>query len=283
MASQSANGAASFCEIGDEPAIRSLPTSPQRDRGGSCFEERGSPTRSHVLANLRTAAFPGPLRPTGSGGIERIRCATGLVPAEREDVSNMGHADRAPRPEKTCGLRSDAFASTIEAAIGLAARALLASGALLLLASIGPRDARALDVLFPAYANPCCGGGPAMWSALIATAGAPARPFGLHVVFDPASGPGASVDPNYIDATGIRCRLRRSRHLRTHRRRLPHELCASRLPGREARERLRPSDPPRRPLRSGAARPRHEPQGGTPLRERRRDAQSVRPAAVGLE
>ncbi|MBK7948166.1 MAG: spherulation-specific family 4 protein [Deltaproteobacteria bacterium] len=76
-------------------------------------------------------------------------------------------------------------------------------GVLLLLATMGAHDARALDVLFPAYANPCCGGGPAMWAALISTAATPARPFGLHVVFNPASGPGVAVDPNYVDANGL--------------------------------------------------------------------------------
>lgn len=78
----------------------------------------------------------------------------------------------------------------------------LALAALLVLGALGANDARALDVLFPAYANPCCGGGPAMWTALIATAATPTRPFGLHVVFNPASGPGTAVDPNYVDATG---------------------------------------------------------------------------------
>lgn len=57
--------------------------------------------------------------------------------------------------------------------IRLATRGLLAIGALLLISSAGAHDARALDVLFPAYANPCCGGGPAMWNALIATAATP--------------------------------------------------------------------------------------------------------------
>lgn len=82
-------------------------------------------------------------------------------------------------------------------------RSAFALGVLLLLASLGAHDARALDVLFPAYANPCCGGGPAMWAALISTAATPARPFGLHVVFNPASGPGVAVDPNYVDANGL--------------------------------------------------------------------------------
>lgn len=55
--------------------------------------------------------------------------------------------------------------------------------------------------LVPAYANPCCAGGPAMWSALIAAA--QARPQQIAVIVNPASGPGASpIDPNYINAAG---------------------------------------------------------------------------------
>lgn len=55
--------------------------------------------------------------------------------------------------------------------------------------------------LVPAYANPCCEDGPALWSALIATA--QARPQQLAVIVNPDSGPGASpIDPNYIAADG---------------------------------------------------------------------------------
>ncbi|MBN8738279.1 MAG: hypothetical protein BGP24_03785 [Lysobacterales bacterium 69-70] len=55
--------------------------------------------------------------------------------------------------------------------------------------------------LVPAYANPCCDGGPALWSALIATA--QTRPQQLAVIVNPDSGPGASpIDPNYIAANG---------------------------------------------------------------------------------
>ncbi|HWU52199.1 MAG TPA: spherulation-specific family 4 protein [Tahibacter sp.] len=55
--------------------------------------------------------------------------------------------------------------------------------------------------LVPVYANPCCDGGPAFWSALIATA--QTRPQQLAVIVNPDSGPGASpVDPNYIAANG---------------------------------------------------------------------------------
>jgi hypothetical protein len=55
--------------------------------------------------------------------------------------------------------------------------------------------------LVPAYANPCCDGGPAFWSALVAMA--QTRPQQLVVIVNPDSGPGASpIDPNYIDAVG---------------------------------------------------------------------------------
>lgn len=56
-------------------------------------------------------------------------------------------------------------------------------------------------LLVPAYANPCCAGGPALWAGVNAFAAAQAQQIG--VVFNPASGPGPSpVDPNYVDATG---------------------------------------------------------------------------------
>ena len=59
----------------------------------------------------------------------------------------------------------------------------------------------AARLLVPAYANPCCGGGPTMWTAVNAFAAA--QPMQIGVVLNPASGPGASpIDPNYIDATG---------------------------------------------------------------------------------
>lgn len=61
--------------------------------------------------------------------------------------------------------------------------------------SAGPRW------LVPAYASPCCDGGPLLWSALIAAA--QTRPQQIAVIVNPDSGPGASpIDPNYIDAAG---------------------------------------------------------------------------------
>jgi hypothetical protein len=51
----------------------------------------------------------------------------------------------------------------------------------------------AIDILVPAYSNPCCG---PMWNGLISAAGNGG--FTLDVIFNPASGPGTSVDPNYL-------------------------------------------------------------------------------------
>jgi len=57
-------------------------------------------------------------------------------------------------------------------------------------------------IMVPAYANPCCGGGPAMWQALVTTAADPSVP--LHVILNPASGPGTgpAIDPNYVQNFG---------------------------------------------------------------------------------
>ena len=56
-------------------------------------------------------------------------------------------------------------------------------------------------LLVPAYANPCCANGPAMWSGVIAFAAA--QPQELGVIFNPASGPGSGpVDPNYLNDAG---------------------------------------------------------------------------------
>ncbi|TWU51600.1 Spherulation-specific family 4 [Rubripirellula reticaptiva] len=62
--------------------------------------------------------------------------------------------------------------------------------------------AATVDVLVPAYPNPCCDGGANMWSALISTASDPNCNFQLHVIFNPASGPGTSRDGNHVDASG---------------------------------------------------------------------------------
>ena len=59
-----------------------------------------------------------------------------------------------------------------------------------------------ISVLVPAYANPCCSGGPAMWSSLLASAADPQRHFELSVIFNPASGPGVGRDPNFLDGAG---------------------------------------------------------------------------------
>lgn len=56
-------------------------------------------------------------------------------------------------------------------------------------------------LLVPAYANPCCGNGPVMWSGIIAFAAA--QPKELGVIFNPASGPGGGpVDTNYLNNAG---------------------------------------------------------------------------------
>lgn len=59
-----------------------------------------------------------------------------------------------------------------------------------------------INVLVPAYANPCCDGGPNFWSSLIASASDPNRNYDLHAIFNPESGPGTAREPNYLAATG---------------------------------------------------------------------------------
>jgi hypothetical protein len=63
-------------------------------------------------------------------------------------------------------------------------------------------NAELIDLLVPAYANPCCDGGPNMWNQLIATASNPNRNYEVHAIFNPASGPGVSRDPNYVNSAG---------------------------------------------------------------------------------
>ena len=58
-----------------------------------------------------------------------------------------------------------------------------------------------LRLLVPAYANPCCDGGPSMWMQLTETA----LVMGADVVLilNPASGPGVSpIDPNFVNDSG---------------------------------------------------------------------------------
>lgn len=69
-------------------------------------------------------------------------------------------------------------------------------------AAPGSASAGLLSVLVPAYANPASPGGPTMWSSLIATAGDPGRQFELRAIFNPASGPGTSREPNYLTVGG---------------------------------------------------------------------------------
>lgn len=63
-------------------------------------------------------------------------------------------------------------------------------------------NAGMIDIIVPAYADPNSGGGPLMWSSLVATARDPSRQFQLHVILNPASGPGTPADTRYLDASG---------------------------------------------------------------------------------
>jgi hypothetical protein len=78
----------------------------------------------------------------------------------------------------------------------------LVSLVIVLLSAIPAMGGIAIDVLVPAYANPCCGGGPNMWTSLTASARDADRNYQLHAIFNPASGPGVRRDPNYVTATG---------------------------------------------------------------------------------
>lgn len=62
--------------------------------------------------------------------------------------------------------------------------------------------AERVDILVPAYTNPCCSGGTTMWPSLIAIADDPLLDVDVYVIFNPASGPGTAVDPNYVDTSG---------------------------------------------------------------------------------
>lgn len=69
--------------------------------------------------------------------------------------------------------------------------------------ALSPAEGQAppLRLLVPAYANPCCGGGPAMWTQLTDTAVVMGPD--VVVILNPASGPGASpIDPNFVDPLG---------------------------------------------------------------------------------
>ena len=65
-----------------------------------------------------------------------------------------------------------------------------------------PATAGAINLLVPAYGNPATPNGDAMWSDLIATAGSASFTGDLHVIFNPASGPGNAIEPNYVDTNG---------------------------------------------------------------------------------
>jgi hypothetical protein len=57
-----------------------------------------------------------------------------------------------------------------------------------------------IEILVPAYANPCCKHGPAMWTSLISAASNSAVNIGL--ILNPASGPGTITDSNFINSEG---------------------------------------------------------------------------------
>ncbi len=65
-----------------------------------------------------------------------------------------------------------------------------------------PVNESPLHILVPAYANPCCDGGPEMWRALVETARNPQRNFELVAILNPASGPGQVRDLNYLSEDG---------------------------------------------------------------------------------
>jgi hypothetical protein len=84
---------------------------------------------------------------------------------------------------------------------GPAAITTIALAVLCTVGTAAPAPGASLKLLVPAYANPCCDGGPEMWTRLVATA-AQLGP-DLVVIFNPASGPGVGqVDPNYVDDQG---------------------------------------------------------------------------------
>jgi len=56
------------------------------------------------------------------------------------------------------------------------------------------------QLLIPAYGNPCCDAGKAMWENLLSSAQSSKIP--LHIIFNPASGSGSSRDPNYLNEQG---------------------------------------------------------------------------------
>ena len=61
---------------------------------------------------------------------------------------------------------------------------------------------RTIELLLPAYGNPCCGSGQTMWNSLISLAqdaNDHNLPIHLNVIFNPASGPGVTTDPNYYN------------------------------------------------------------------------------------
>lgn len=81
--------------------------------------------------------------------------------------------------------------------------AMLAS-ILILLCLVTPASGQpvSLRLLVPAYANPCCDGGPDMWSQLIETALVMGDD--VYLILNPDSGPGmvTEIDPNFVNELG---------------------------------------------------------------------------------
>lgn len=73
-------------------------------------------------------------------------------------------------------------------------------GLLGVLLSIPLTAQAALQLLVPAYENPCCQQGPAMWQQLLEAAQDPNRQYEIGIILNPLSGPGTERDPNFLDA-----------------------------------------------------------------------------------
>ena len=64
-------------------------------------------------------------------------------------------------------------------------------------------DTTPLRILFPAYGNPYNADGKAMWDKLAYLSHDLPAGLYLDVIFNPASGPGKTRDPNYLDEKGV--------------------------------------------------------------------------------
>lgn len=75
-------------------------------------------------------------------------------------------------------------------------------GLLGVLLSIPLTAQAALQLLVPAYENPCCRQGPAMWQQLLDAAQDPGRAYELGLILNPASGPETSRNSYILDEQG---------------------------------------------------------------------------------